>query len=58
MGTEVEKRDRFKMKPIGKASAIARTECHVAVRTRLVHGAGVPRRSVIIVGWFMSACPG
>jgi len=47
-----------KSMPIGIASAIGRTEGHQAVRTRLVHDAGVPRRSVIILGWFMSPRPG
>jgi len=42
--------------PIGIASAIGRTEGHLAVWARCVHGAGVPRRSVIIDSRFVLTC--
>jgi hypothetical protein len=45
-----------KATPRGTASAIGRTESHLAVWTRCVRGAGVPRRSVIIDRRFMLAC--
>jgi len=44
-----------KATPSGTASAIGRTEGHLAVRTRRVHGAGAPRRSVIVDRRFVLA---
>jgi len=44
-----------KTMPIGIAWVIRLTEGHLAVRCRRVHGAGIPRRSVIIDRRFVLA---